>query len=159
MPDPAPTPEDVARLNAALARLPEAASVEDGSARSFVAAARSAVAVGLLDDAVVLGRAALTLEPVNARAWSVVGDALWAQGRAAEARTALEEAVGLDDKDLTTAVACARAQAATGASSAARALLTFVLTRTHAPELRQTALSLLEDLGGEHPAAPAGGAR
>lgn len=146
----------MARLSVALARIPEAAAVEDGSARSFVAAARSALALGFADDAVVLGRAALTLDPANARAWAVVGDALWSLGRAGDARVALEEAVGLDDKDLTSAVACARAQAATGAPTAARALLTFVLTRTHSPELRATALAVLATLGGEHPGDEAG---
>jgi predicted Zn-dependent protease len=157
----APRPDDVARLHEALGRLPEAAAVEDGSAAAFVAAARTALSIARPDDAVVLGRAALALEPDNARAWSVVGDALWALGRPAEARVALEEAVANDDKDLTAAVACARAQAATGASTAARALLTFVLTRTHSPELRANAVALLDSLGGEQPPASTstGGAR
>jgi predicted Zn-dependent protease len=159
---PAPRPDDVARLHAALGRLPEAAAVEDGSAAAFVAAARTALTIGRADDAVVLGRAALALEPESARAWSVVGDALWTLGRAVDARAALEEAVANDDKDLSAAVACARAQAATGATTAARALLTFVLTRTHSPELRANAVALLDALGGEHPPASSsstGGAR
>jgi thioredoxin-like negative regulator of GroEL len=145
-----PRPDDIARLHAALAGLPESASA-DGSAPAFVAAARSALLLARLDDAVTLGRAALALDPEDARAWAVVGDALWAKGRAADARVALEEAVARDDKDLVAAVACARAQAATGAPSSARALLTFVLTRTRTPELRATALALLDTLGGEHP--------
>lgn len=149
----APRPDDVQHLHEALGRLPEAAVVEDGSAAAFVAAARTALSLGRPDDAVDLGRAALALAPDDARAWSVVGDALWMQGRAAEAREALEEAVAHDDKDLTVAVACARAQAATGAATAARALLTFVLTRTHSPDLRESAVALLDALGGEHPPA------
>ncbi len=154
----APRPDEVSRLHAALARLPESAAA-DGSAPAFVAAARSALLLGRPDDAVVLGRAALAVDPDDARAWATVGDALWAQGRAADARTALEEAVARDDKDLVAAVACARAQAATGAPSAARAMLTFVLTRTRAPELRAAATTLLDALGGEHPTTPAGGPR
>jgi Flp pilus assembly protein TadD len=152
---PPATPDEIARLHAAVARLPEAAAVDEGSARSFGAAARTALGLGFADDAIVLARAALALAPDDARAWSVLGEALWVEGRAAEARVALEEAVGLDDKDLTVAVACARAQAATGAVTAARALLTFVLTRTHSAELRGSAVTLLETLGGAHPAVPA----
>jgi Flp pilus assembly protein TadD len=168
-PPSASTPDEIARLHAAVARLPESSAVDEGSARSFAAAARTALGLGFGDDAIVLARAALALAPDDARAWSVLGEALWGEGRAAEARVALEEALGLDDKDLTVAVACARAQAATGAVTAARALLTFVLTRTHSADLRGSAVALLETLGGAHPggaadaapAAPAtgGGAR
>jgi tetratricopeptide (TPR) repeat protein len=158
MTDPTPRPDEMHRLHEALARLPEA-TVADGSAPAFVAAARSALVLGRPDDAIILGRAALAVDPDDARAWAIVGDALWAQGRAADARTALEEAIARDDKDLVAAVACARAQAATGAPSAARALLTFVLTRTRAPDLRAAASALLDTLGGEHPIDAAGGTR
>ena len=74
----------------------------------------------------------------------VLGDAAWSLGDINAARNAWEEALSLDDKDLGTAVSCARAQLMTGAVSSARALLTFVLTRTTSDDLRQTALALLD---------------
>lgn len=117
--------------------------------RPFVAAARSALDLGRADDATALARAALALSPTNASAWVVLGDAAWSLGDINAARNAWEEALSLDDKDLGTAVSCARAQLMTGAVSSARALLTFVLTRTTSDALRQTALALLD------PAAPA----
>jgi tetratricopeptide (TPR) repeat protein len=153
----APTAEEISRLNDALGRLPEAGKLDRASASSFVAAARSALLLGRPDDALALGRAALVLDPCHARAWSVVGEALWTQGAVVDARAALEEAVAHDDRDLAAAVACARAQAATGSPTAARALLGFVLTKTHSAELRASAESLLASLGGEHPAPSVSG--
>ena len=112
--------------------------------RPFVAAARSALDLARADDATALARAALALSPTNASAWVVLGDAAWSLGDINAARNAWEEALSLDDKDLGTAVSCARAQLMTGAVSSARALLTFVLTRTTSDDLRQTALALLD---------------
>jgi Flp pilus assembly protein TadD len=150
MDDRAPRPEEIRRLNEAVARQAPA-GLDERSGPAFVAAARSALVVGRADDAVVLGRAALALNPADPRAWAVVGEGLFADGRVADARVAFEEALALDDKDFVTAVACARAQAATGASSSAQALLTFVLTRTTSRDLRAEAAALLATLGGEHP--------
>lgn len=115
-----------------------------GEPRAFVAAARSALDLGRVVDAIALARAALALSPTNASAWVVLGDAAWLGSDVAAARNAWEEALSLDDKDFGTAVSCARAQLLTGAPSAARALLTFVLTRTTSDELRSAALTLLD---------------
>ncbi|MDP2342197.1 MAG: tetratricopeptide repeat protein [Deltaproteobacteria bacterium] len=144
--EPAPGPAEIARLHALLESLPESAAVEPGTARAFAAAARSAMQLGRPDDAVALGRAALTLEPNNARAWAVVGDALWSLGQVHDARTAYETAISLDDKDLATAVSCARAQQRDGAPDAARALLSFVLVRSRSEEITKLASELLEAL-------------
>ena len=137
---------EIERLHALLQSLPEAAAVEPGSARAFVAAARSALQLGRADDAVALGRAALTLEPQNARAWAVVGDALFTLGQMPAARAAYESSLSLDDKDLATAVSCARAQLRDGAPDAARALLSFVLLKSHSAEITKVAAELLEAL-------------
>lgn len=140
----APAPLEMQRLNALLSSLPESSSIEPGSARSLAQAARSALTIGRPDDAVDLARAALALEPKNARAWSVVGDALYAKGAVHDARVAYEEAVSLDDKDLATAVACARAQIGDGAPTAGKALLSFVLMKSPSEELTKLASELLE---------------
>ena len=136
----------MARLHALLQSLPEAAAVEPGSARAFAAAARSALQLGRADDAVALGRAALTLEPDNARAWSAVGEGLWVLGDVHGARVAWETSLSLDDKDLATAVSCARAQQRDGAPDAARALLNFVLLKSRSDEITTVASELLEAL-------------
>jgi Flp pilus assembly protein TadD len=142
----------MARLHALLETLmvsataAEAAAVEPGTARAFVAAARSALQLGRGDDALALARAALTLEPHNARAWAVVGDALWNLTDVHGARTAWETALSLDDKDLATAVSCARAQQRDGAPDAARALLNFVLLKSRSEEITRVASELLEAL-------------
>jgi tetratricopeptide (TPR) repeat protein len=116
-------------------------------ARSLVAAAATAAQTASWDDALALARAALAVDPLHPRAWGLVGTALEAQGKHGEARTALEKAVSLDDRDLATAVACARVQAKTGAVTAARALLTYVLLReSGAPALRAEAYTLLHAL-------------
>jgi cytochrome c-type biogenesis protein CcmH/NrfG len=135
----------MARLHALLKGLPEGGAVDVASPRALAQAARSALTIGRADDAVDLGRAALALDPGSARAWSVVGDALWSLERVHDARVAYEEAVALDDKDLATAVACARAQLHDGARDAGVALLSFVLLRSSSDELTQTATALLED--------------
>lgn len=140
----APAPLEMQRLHALVSSLPESASIEPGSARSLAQAARSALTIGRADDAVALGRAALALAPDNARAWSVVGDALYSQGHVHDARVAYEAAVALDDNDLATAVACARAQLQDGATSSGKALLNFVLLRSKSEELTKLASELLE---------------
>jgi transcriptional regulator of heat shock response len=76
----------------------------------------------------------------------VLGDAAWAAGDVAAARAAWEEALSLDDRDLGTALSCARAQLATGAADAARALVTFVLTRAHTEALQAAATGLLAEI-------------
>jgi tetratricopeptide (TPR) repeat protein len=116
-------------------------------ARSLVAAATTAAQTAQWDDVLALARAAIAVDAKSPRAWALVGAALEAQGNHAEARPALERAVSLDDKDLATAVACARVQAKTGAVTAARALLTYVLLReSGAPALRAEAYALLHAL-------------
>ena len=113
-------------------------------ARSLVAAATTAAQTAQWDDALALARAAIAVDAASPRAWALVGAALEAQGKLTDARRALERAVSLDDRDLATAVACARVQAKTGAVTAARALLTYVLLReTGAPALRAEAYTLL----------------
>lgn len=142
----APRPDEVARLHVALATAVSSSSIEvpdRGDARSFVAAARSALELGRPDDAVALARAALVIAPSHAPAWVVVGDACWARNDVVGARDAWSEALSLDDKDHATAVACARAQLMTGNDNAARALLTFVVTRTGSDTLRDAAKTLL----------------
>lgn len=118
----------------------------DADPQAFVAAARSALDLGRVDDAASLARAALALAPTSATAWTVLGDARWIAGDAPAARDAWEEALSLDDRDLGTAVSCARAQLACGAPDAARALLTFVLTRAQTGALRDSALTVLDDV-------------
>ncbi len=135
---------EAARLQAAIK-----ADVSVGDARhaepgAFVAAARSAIDVARPRDAVALAKAALALSPTNALAWTAMGDALWLDGDVAGARAAWEEALSLDDKDLGTAVSCARAQLRMGATTQARALLTFVLMKTRSEALRADATALLE---------------
>ena len=142
----APGPAEIARLHELLATLPEAADVEPGSASAFAFAARSALQLGRPDDAIVLGRAALTLAPDNAPAWTAVGDGLWSLGQVHDARVAYETAIGLDDKDLTTALACARAQHRDGALEAARALLNFVLLKSRSIDITKAAAELRETL-------------
>jgi tetratricopeptide (TPR) repeat protein len=117
------------------------------NARSLVAAATTAAQMAKWDDVLALARAAIAVEADSPRAWALVGAALEAKGSLSEARPALERAVSLDDKDLATAVACARVQAMTGAVTAARALLTYVLLReSGAPALRAEADTLLHSI-------------
>lgn len=137
-------PEDIACLHDALQALPTPPATSD--ARAFVAAARSALDLGRADDAVALGKAALAIAPNNAQAWVVVGDACWSVHDAVGARAAWQEALSLDDKDHATAVSCARAQLMTGSPSSARALLTFVITRTASGTVRDTAAALLDSI-------------
>jgi len=139
-----PVPDEMVRLHALIADLPEGQNLEPGSARTLTAAAVSALQIGRAEDAVALARAALGLEPKSARAWSVTGDALWSLGRVHDARVAWEAAIAIDDKDLTTAVSCARAQIEDGAVAAGRALLNFVLFRSTSPELTRLATEVLE---------------
>ena len=139
-----PVPSEIQRLSALVSSLPESSSIEPGSARALAHAARAALTLGRADDAIALGRAALALEPKNARAWSVVGDALVGKGAVHDARVAYEEAVALDDKDLAVAVACARAQIDDGEADAGRALLSFVLLKSPSDELTKLASDLLE---------------
>lgn len=116
-------------------------------ARSLVAAAATAAQKQSWDDVLALARAATAIDVHSPRAFALIGAALEAKAQLAEARTALERAVSLDDRDLSTAVACARVQAKTGAITAARALLTYVLLReTGAPALRSEASALLQSL-------------
>ena len=117
----------------------------DADPQAFIAAARTALDLGRTEAATTLARAALGLAPSSASAWTVLGDAAWKAGDVAAARAAWEEALSLDDRDLGTALACARAQLATADVAAARALIIFVLTRAHTDALRTTAQALLED--------------
>ncbi len=119
--------------------------VVDADPQAIVAAARTALDLGRIEAATTLARAALGLAPSSASAWTVLGDAAWSAGDVVAARSAWEEALSLDDRDLGTALACARAQLATADVAAARALITFVLTRAHTDALRTTAQTLLEE--------------
>jgi tetratricopeptide (TPR) repeat protein len=127
-----------------------AAVVDEGGAdvdpQAFVAAARSALNLGRHEDAVALARAGIAVAPTSAPAWTVLGDALWSAGDAFAARTAWEEALSIDDRDLGTALSCARAQWRTGDVAGARALVTFVLTHAHSDALQRPALALLAEL-------------
>lgn len=147
--DPSLSPDEIRRLHEALeALLPDEQKGGVGlDARALVAAATTALQLSRFDDALALARAALVADPRSARAWSNAGAALEAKGQIADARRAYETAVSLDDRDLATALACARLQKSTGASSSARALLTYVLLKeTGAPELRAQAQALLDEL-------------
>ncbi len=144
LPSLAPRPDDIARLHDALQALPTPPAC--GDARAFVAAARSALEVGRADDAVALGRAALAIAPSNAQAWVVIGDACWSVHDVVAARTAWQEALSLDDKDYATAVSCARAQLMTASPQSARALLTYVITKTSSDAVRDAASSLLDSI-------------
>ncbi len=115
-----------------------------GDARAFIAAARTALGDGKLDDAMALARAALTLSPTNASGWVVVGDVCAAANDLAGARDAWQEAISLDDKDHATALACARAQLQLGDVSTARALLNYLVARTATPSVRAAAEALLD---------------
>ena len=117
-----------------------------GDARAFVAAARTALDVSRAEDAVALGKAALAIAPTNAQAWVVIGDACWSVQDVVGARAAWQEALSLDDKDHATAVSCARAQLMTGSPASARALLTFVITRTSSSIVRDAAAALLDSI-------------
>jgi len=133
--------DTAARLHAAVV----GEGVVDADPQAFIAAARSALDLGRAEAATALARAALGLAPSSASAWTVLGDAAWTAGDVAAARAAWEEALSLDDRDLGTALSCARAQLATADAAAARALITFVLTRAHTDALKATAQALLED--------------
>ena len=143
---PAPQPAEISRLHDLLESVGESAALEPRCARAFVAAARTSLQLGVAADAVALGRAALVLEPDNARAWATVGDGLWKLGQVHDARIAYETAISLDDKDLGAAVSCAQAQLRDGAPVAARALLNFVLLKSRSEEITQAASELLEAL-------------
>lgn len=136
------TADTAARLHAAVG----VDAVVDADPQAFVAAARSALDLGRHEDARALARAALALAPTSAPGWTILGDAWWLEGNAALARDAWSEALSHDDRDLGTAVSCARAHLACGAPDEARALLTFVLTRAHSGALRETALAVLADV-------------
>jgi predicted TPR repeat methyltransferase len=136
------TADDAVHLHAAVV----AGGVVDADPQAFVAAARSALELDRADAAIVLARAALGLAPSSASAWTVLGDASWSLGDVAAARAAWEEALSLDDRDLGTALSCARAQLQTDDVGAARALVTFVLTRAHTDALRAMAVALLTDI-------------
>ncbi|MBI1946411.1 MAG: tetratricopeptide repeat protein [Deltaproteobacteria bacterium] len=116
-------------------------------ARALVAAAASAAQALQWDDAVALAKAALAIDAGSPRAWSLLGLAHEAKGDLAEARTALERAVSLDDLDLATSLACARVQAKLGAVGPARALASYVLLKEqNAPALRSEAQALAKSL-------------
>jgi hypothetical protein len=136
------TPETAARLHAAVVD----EGLQDADPHAFVAAARSALNLGRAADAMSLARAALGVAPTSAAAWTVLGDAAWAAHDVVAARAAWEEAVSLDDRDLGTALSCARAQHRTGDVAAARALVTFVLTHAHSESLQKSALALLAEV-------------
>jgi cytochrome c-type biogenesis protein CcmH/NrfG len=121
------------------------ADLPDQASSHFVASAYAALAVGNVDDAMSLGEAAAAIDPTNARAWAVLGEARYRNNHAQQARDALERAVALDDDDLGTALLCARTQVATGAHPLARALLQFVIGRARGP-LQQDADALLNSL-------------
>jgi Flp pilus assembly protein TadD len=135
------TADTAARIHVAVV----GAGITDADPQAFIAAARSALDLGRAADATALARAALGLAPTSASGWTVLGDAAWSVGDVVAARAAWEEALSLDDRDLGTALSCARAQLATGDVDAARALITFVLTRAHTDALRATAQTLLDD--------------
>ena len=135
---------EAARLQAAIKADAADAVAGDAEPGAFVAAARSALDVGRPADAVALAKAALALSPENAIAWTALGDALWLADDVVGARAAWEEALSLDDKDLGTALSCARAQLRLGEHVQARALLTFVLMKTRSDELRAEATALLD---------------
>lgn len=152
------SPDEIRRLHAALEAM-GSGGVADRSGgdhgigerlfddRALVAAATTAVQLGRFDDALALARAALVSDPESARAWSLAGRALLGKGEDAEARRALETSISLDDKDLATALLAAESQVKTGAPSAARALLTYVILHEQgAPELRAKAQTLLDQL-------------
>lgn len=121
--------------------------VDVSGARALVSAASAAAQRASWDDALSLARAAIAIDEKSPRAWSLVGAALEAKQHLTESRQAYERAVSLDDKDLATALACARVQARTGAVTAARALVTYVLLRENgAPTLRAEAYALLRTL-------------
>jgi Flp pilus assembly protein TadD len=138
---------EAARLQAAIKADDDVGDASHSEPGSFVAAARSAIDVGRTADAKALAKGALALSPSNAPAWTALGDALWIEGDVAGARAAWEEALSLDDKDLGTAISCARAQLRMGAISSARALLTYVLTKTRSEALRADASALLDAAG------------
>lgn len=113
-------------------------------ARALVAAAASAAQAGQWDDVLSLVHAALAVDQGSPRAWALAGMAHEAKGDLSKARDALERAVSLDDRDLSTALACARVQARTGATDAARALAGYVLLQEqNAPALRAEAQALV----------------
>lgn len=148
---PSPTqisPEEVERLHAVMGAQGQA------DAPALVAAASTAARLSRWSDVVHLAQAALVLDPHNARAWGLVGQAAEAAGRFPDARRAFETAVGLDDRDMGLALAAARAQANTGAVSPARALLTYVLLRSSSQTLRSEAQKLLDTLPSDPGAGP-----
>lgn len=123
-------------------------------ARALVTAAAAAAQLARWDDVLALARAAIAVDAGSARAWSLAGTALEQLGDLAQARSALERAVSLDDKDLATALAAARVQAKTGARSAARALASYVLLHeNNAPALRSEAQALVRALTDDAAAA------
>jgi cytochrome c-type biogenesis protein CcmH/NrfG len=132
-----PRPQDIARVHAALPPVV-------GDPRAFVAAARTALGDGKLEDAMSLARAALTLAPTNASGWVVVGDVCAAGNDPGGARDAWQEALSLDDKDHATALACARVQLQLGDVASARALLNYLVARTTTVSVRAAAEALLD---------------
>lgn len=116
-------------------------------ARSLIAAAASAAQSEQWDDVLSLVQAALAVDAGSPRAWALAGLAHEAKGNLPQARQALERAVSMDDRDLSTALACARVQAQTGATDAARALAGYVLLHEqNAPALRAEAQALVGSL-------------
>lgn len=142
----APVPPAVKNAHAAHAALSAASiDVDTEDARALIATARTALAQDQVDDALALVTAALALSPQSAQAWVLAGDIAWQRHDVQQARDAWEEALSLDDRDLVTAVRCARAQLATGAVRQARALLTYVVARTNSAPLRDEAESILDE--------------
>lgn len=159
-PSAAELPPAVAEARSAKAALSDAGvEVDVDDARAMVAAARSALVNDLVDDAQHLVTAALALDPENAQGWVLQGDVAWQRNDAAAARDAWQEALSLDDKDLVTALRCARAQLALDDVRPARALLTFVVARTRSDELRDEAEALLEQTDDQTETAAAGATR
>jgi tetratricopeptide (TPR) repeat protein len=149
-------PADVQALQALAERFATVRTAEQaGSSPGFVAAGRSALALKKPAEAADLARGAILLDAASAPAWTLLGDALRAQGALETARDAYEAALAIDS-DVAVALACADVDARLGLVEEAVALLHFVLLRAQSATLRADAEALLLTLdptssGGDTP--------
>jgi tetratricopeptide (TPR) repeat protein len=84
---------------------------------------------GKLDDAAVAYRQACTEAPKLARAHALLGNALWAQGKAPEAGAAWKEALELDGAEPDSVLGLARLELSQGDSTAAIGRLSAALAK------------------------------